>query len=179
MVLAFLSVVGGFVGIPAIFAGEGGHLLANWLGPVFEPAHHIMEEHAHGSHTTEMILMALSVIGAVLAIMFARYIYLKKPSIAENTSKRFKGVYNLLYNKYKIDEVYEASFVRPIVRISESFLWKITDAKLIDGAVNGAASVVEVISKNIRKMQTGVTQFYAAIMMVGIILSLLLIILSL
>jgi len=123
--------------------------------------------------------MAVSVFGAAASIFFARYIYLKKPSIAVNTANRFKSIYNLLWNKYFVDEVYDATVVNPIVKGSDSFLWKIADNKLIDGLVNGIAKLVGSTSGVIRKMQTGVAQFYAVIMMVGIAVALFWIIMSL
>ncbi len=94
-------------------------------------------------------------------------------------SKKFKGLYNLLLNKYFVDEAYEAAIITPIVKGSENILWKITDSKLIDGAVNGTATLIGYISKGIRKIQTGVAQFYALMMMPGIVIALFWIILSL
>ena len=63
-------------------------------------------------------------------------------------------------------------------KVPNPFLWKITDIKIIDGAVNGTASLIGIISKNIRKIQTGVAQFYALVMMLGIVIALFWIILS-
>ena len=104
---------------------------------------------------------------------------MKKPAIAESVSSRFKGIYNLLWNKYFVDEVYDAAVVNPIVKGSESFLWKFTDSKIIDGTVNGTASIIGFISARIRKIQTGVAQIYAVVMMLGIVIALFWIILSL
>jgi NADH-quinone oxidoreductase subunit L len=84
-----------------------------------------------------------------------------------------------LLNKYFVDEVYEAAVVQPIQKGSEKFLWKFTDSIIIDGTVNGVAKLVNKFSGVIRKIQTGVVQSYAVIMMAGIALVLLWIILSL
>ena len=123
--------------------------------------------------------MLVTVIGAGLAIYFARYVYLRNPQFAVNTSKRFKGLYNLLLNKYFVDEFYDAAVVNPILKTSDNFLWRIADVKIIDGVVNGTASLIELISGRIRKMQTGVTQVYAVVMMLGIVIALFWVILSL
>jgi len=131
------------------------------------------------SHFEEILLMVLSVAFAIGAIMFARYVYLKKPSIASNTAQKFKGLYNLLWNKYFVDEAYDTAVVNPILQTSRSFLWKIADNKIIDGVVNGTAKIIDVISINIRKLQTGVAQFYALVMMLGIVAAFFWIILSL
>jgi NADH-quinone oxidoreductase subunit L len=82
-------------------------------------------------------------------------------------------------NKYFVDEAYDTVVVNPIKKTSESFLWKIADNKIIDGTVNGVASIIGTVSANIRKIQTGVAQSYAVMMMLGIVIALFWIILSL
>ncbi len=179
MILALLAAVGGFIGIPALFSGEGGNLFEGWLTPVFEDAERKLAFYGTHSVSSEITLMVTSVILAVAGIWIAWNIYLKKPSVAESFARRFKGLYNLLWNKYFIDEVYDAAVVNPIVKGSENVLWKITDSKIIDGLVNGTASVINFISSRIRKIQTGVAQIYAVVMMLGIVIALFWIILSL
>ena len=179
IVLAVLAVVGGFVGIPEIFSGEHGNQFHGFLAPLFKDADRKLASFNSHSHFEEILLMVLSVVFAVAAIMFARFVYLKKPSIAVNTSQRFKGLYNLLWNKYFVDEAYDTAVVNPILQTSRSFLWKIADNKIIDGVVNGSAKIIEVISLNIRKLQTGVAQFYALVMVLGIVAAFFWIILSL
>jgi NADH-quinone oxidoreductase subunit L len=179
MALALLSAIGGFIGIPELFSGEHGNQFHIWLAPLFKDADRKLATYNMHSHFEEILLMVLSVIFAVGGIWLARYIYLKKPQIALKTSQKFKGLYNLLWNKYFVDETYDTLVVNPILQTSRSFLWKITDNKIIDGVVNGAAKIVDVISLNIRKLQTGVAQFYALVMMLGIVAALFWIILSL
>ncbi len=70
-------------------------------------------------------------------------------------------------------------WLTPIVKGSEKVLWKITDNKLIDGMVNGTAALIGIISDNIRKIQTGIAQVYALVMIIGIAAALFWIILSL
>ncbi len=179
MILAVLAAVGGFIGIPELFSGEGGNQFSNWLEPVFKNAQARLVQYGGHSHIEEILFMSITVVGAVAAIWYARYIYLQNNQIAVNYSKKFSGLYNLLLNKYFVDEAYDASVINPIVKGSESFLWKIADAKIIDGAVNGTAAVIQSISKNIRKLQNGVAQSYALVMMLGIVIALFWIILSL
>jgi len=179
IILAVLAAIGGFIGIPEIFSGEHGNQFHNFLAPIFTNADRKLASFNSHSHFEEILLMVLSVAFAVGAIIFARYVYLKKPSIAVNTSQKFKGLYNLLWNKYFVDEAYDAAIVNPILQTSRSFLWKIADNKIIDGVVNGSAKIIDVISINIRKLQTGVAQFYALVMMLGIVAAFFWIILSL
>lgn len=179
MVLAFLSVVGGYIGLPAIFAGEGGNLFESWLAPVFTSAERKLEFYGSHSHAEEFLLMFVSVIAAVGSIYFAYYVYTKRQDIADRTSVKLKKLYNLLLNKYYVDEAYEAAVVQPIQKGSETLLWKFTDSKIIDGVVNGSAALIDRTAAFIRRFQTGVAQFYALIMMVGIAVALFWIIISL
>lgn len=179
MVLAFLSVIGGYIGLPKVFVGEHGNLFESWLEPIYEPAMNKLAHFGSHSHFEEILLMAVSVALALSAIYFALHVYTKKPQIAENVSAKFKGLYNLLLNKYFIDEAYETAVVQPIQKGSEKLLWKVADVTLIDGAVNGLAKLIDKLSGTVRKIQTGVAQSYAVVMMAGIALVLLWLILSL
>jgi NADH-quinone oxidoreductase subunit L len=179
IVLAVLSAIGGFIGIPEIFSGAHGNVFHNWLSPIFKSAELKLSYFGTHSHFEEYLLMAISVAGALGGILAAAYIYLKRPSIAANTVEKFKLFYTTLWNKYYIDEVYDATIINPIVNGSRSFLWKIFDNKIIDGLVNGLARSVGDVSSLIRKMQTGIVQSYALVMMIGILLALFWIILSL
>ncbi len=178
IVLAVLSAIGGFIGIPEIFSGEHGNLFHNWLAPVFKTAELKLLHYGSHSHFEELLLMIVSVVAAAGAIFYARYVYLKKPEVAEKTASKFKGIYNVLLNKYFLDEVYDAAIVNPIVKGSENFLWKIADNKIIDGFINGLAKLIDKISGLIKKMQTGIAQSYALVMVLGILIALFWIILS-
>jgi NADH-quinone oxidoreductase subunit L len=178
IVLAVLSAIGGFIGIPEIFSGEHGNLFHSWLAPVFKTAEMKLLHFGGHSHFEELLLMIISVVAAASAIFYARYVYLKKPEVAEKTSSKFKGIYNILLNKYFLDEAYEASLINPIVKGSETILWKIADNKIIDGLINGLAKLIDKISSLIKKIQTGIAQSYALVMVLGILIALFWIILS-
>jgi NADH-quinone oxidoreductase subunit L len=178
IILAVLSAIGGFIGIPAIFSGEHGNLFENWLEPIFSNANAKLATFGVQSHTTEILLMTITVVGAVCSILYARYLYLQKTELPAIYSKKFRGLYNLLLNKYFVDEVYDATVVNPIVKGSEKVLWKFTDNFVIDGIVNGTASLIELISRGIRKLQNGIAQVYAVIMMLGIVAALFWLIMS-
>jgi NADH-quinone oxidoreductase subunit L len=178
IVLAILSAIGGFIGIPEIFSGEHGNLFHSWLAPVFKTAEMKLMHFGGHSHFEELLLMIISVVAAAGAIFYARYVYLKKPEVAAKTSSKFKGIYNLLLNKYFLDETYEATIINPIVKGSESFLWKIADNKIIDGLINNLAKLIDIISGSIKKIQTGIAQSYALVMVLGILIALFWIILS-
>ena len=172
MILAVLAAIGGFIGIPELFSGENGNAFQNWLAPVFEHAESKLIIYGTHTHTEEIVFMLISIVLAVSGILIARYIYIKDISIATNFVKKFKGAYNILLNKYFVDEGYDVAVVNPIKKGSEIILWKFTDTKIIDGLVNGTASLVGKISSKIRKIQTGVAQVYAVVMMLGILAAL-------
>jgi len=178
IILAVLAAIGGFIGIPEIFSGEHGNLFHSWLAPVFKTAEMKLMHFGGHSHFEELLLMIISVVAAAGAIFYARYMYLKKPEVAAKTSSKFKGIYNVLLNKYFLDETYEASIVNPIVKGSESILWKIADNKIIDGLINNLAKLIDIISGSIKKIQTGIAQSYALVMVLGILIALFWIILS-
>ncbi|MGD8305971.1 MAG: NADH-quinone oxidoreductase subunit L, partial [Ignavibacteria bacterium] len=105
IVLAILSAIGGFIGVPEIFSGEHGNVFHSWLAPLFTAAERKLSHTGIHTHFEEYLLMAISVAGALGGIFVARHIYLNKPSIADKIATRFKFIYRLLFNKYYVDEV--------------------------------------------------------------------------
>jgi NADH-quinone oxidoreductase subunit L len=164
VVLAVLSVIGGWIGVPHAF-----NQIEHFLEPVFT-RYRPVEAQVHGSMSTELLLMALSVAVALAGIFVARRIYLQNPAIADRLRERFRALYRLLSRKYYVDEIYDALFVRPIHRFSESFLWKIFDVKGIDGFVNFVPTIFDKAAGSLRRWQSGVVQNYAVSIMVGLIL---------
>ena len=100
----------------------------------------------------------------------AAFIWLKRREIADGMARSFSGLYTLLLNKYYVDEVYDATVVQPIRVISEEGLWRGFDVKLVDGAVNGAASIVAGTSWILRRLQTGSVRAYASSVFLGAVL---------
>lgn len=170
IILAVLSAIGGFVGMPAVFVGENGNLFKNWLHPVYEPAENFMLHISLHSHATEILLMVISVLVALTGILLARYFYLQNIKPIDWLINKFNKIYKFLFNKYYVDEIYDFLIVNPIVKVSEKFLWKFSDNIIIDGFINGTAELIDEIAKVIRRIQTGISQFYALIMIFGITL---------
>ncbi len=167
IILAALSVVGGFVGIPESLGG--GNWFGRFLEPVFERANSKMLMPYHEASVMEYVLMAVSVLIAAAGIYFARKIYLEKKEIAERVASRFSRTYKLLLNKYFVDEVYDGAVVTPLVKGSEKLLWKRVDVGIIDGLINFSAKATEYASQFFRRMQTGVVQSYAVVFVAGIL----------
>ena len=166
MILAALAVVGGWIGIPKVLGGS--NHFEHFLAPVFEEAEHIMHHSAHPSVSTELGLMIMSVCIALAGIFMAFIFYRKNPDIPKDLAARFKGLHNLVYNKYFVDEIYQTVIINPFIKICD-VCSDFFDAKIVDGSVNGVASIVQGISGQLRKIQTGYVQFYLLMMTIGIV----------
>ncbi len=170
-ILAVLSVIGGYIGIPHILGG--GNRFEKFLEPVMkgwpasEEGGHALASAAH-SGTAELILMIGSVILVLILIYLAYYFYVKNIAAATRMKDRLSGIYKILYGKYFVDEFYSAVIVRPLVNGS-LFLWKIFDVLIIDGLLNGLATVIGDISKGLRPVQSGILRTYATIFIAGVI----------
>jgi NADH-quinone oxidoreductase subunit L len=168
VILALLSIVGGFAGVP--HALGGGNAIEQWLAPIFGPAAEKLSllEPEHGP--LEYVLMIGSVLVALGGVFLARQWYGKWREVPERLAVRLAGTYRVLLNKYYIDEFYEATIVKPLVKGSEVLLWKVVDNNIIDGLVNGVARLIGSIGKTIRYVQTGVAQNYVLIFLAGVVM---------
>ena len=92
--------------------------------------------------------------------------YVRDPGIAARISRQFSGVYQLLLNKYYIDELYDRVVVWPVMGVSNWF-WQVWDTLIIDGTVNGTAHMVEANGLLLRLWQTGNVQNYALSFLLG------------
>lgn len=175
IVLAVLSAFGGLLGVPHVI-GHALHipnLLEGWLEPIFAVSNEKFLTHLTGEHTTlEIGLMVGSSLLAVIGIIFARSIYNQGLAKATKMAEGMSGIYKLLLNKYYVDEVYNMVIAGPILAASRDFLWKIVDVIVIDGVVNGSAKSMGAAAGVLRRMQTGVAQNYALVMMIGIVIML-------
>jgi len=193
-ILALLSVVGGLVGVPA--ALKGANHFHHWLAPVLDPgsgAHAAVREAAqlagsgglgataawasetagHGAEAAaahhdpaEYVLMFLSVAYALLGILVSYLLYLVRPDIPKAVAERFKAVYELLLNKYYVDEIYQAVFIDTCLALA-TFFWAFWDVVVIDGLVNGTGYVVRTVGGGMRQLQTGRVQGYALTILFG------------
>ncbi|MBS1903026.1 MAG: NADH-quinone oxidoreductase subunit L [Bacteroidetes bacterium] len=166
IVLAALSILGGFLGVPEILGG--GETLHRWLEPVLGAGEQLAAAHAgvHGEGM-EIPLMAVSVGIAVVGILLATRYYKSKTTLAEN-ERKIGGFYKIASNKFYVDKLYESAVVKPTFGLSNSFLYKIVDVKIIDGIVNGAAAVTGMLSGILRRLQNGLVQNYAMVIVIGI-----------
>jgi NADH-quinone oxidoreductase subunit L len=154
--------VGGFVGIPLI---EGWNVFHEFLSPSI--AHVAAGHEVHHAMSFEITMMLVSMGVAIVGIFLAYKMYIKQPELPEKVTEKVPGLYDLIYHKYYVDELYDATVVEPI-KNGSVVLWKEADSKVIDGVVNGTAGFVEKLSSVIRKLETGYVQNYALGILIGV-----------
>jgi NADH-quinone oxidoreductase subunit L len=167
MILAVLSIVGGYIGIPAILGGA--NHIHHFLEPVFGGS---LENYGiatgHYSHALEYGMMGISIGIAVVGIALAYIMYLKKPELPGKFVASFQGLHRAVFNKWYMDEIYDTLFVNPTKRLG-TFLWKGFDVVVVDGIVNGFGKVVNACSKGLRFTQSGFVHNYALSMVIGVL----------
>jgi NADH-quinone oxidoreductase subunit L len=175
IVLAIGSVLAGYIGIPHALGGH--NALASWLAPAFQAGGpevagaEAAEEAVTPEETAlELTLMVVSSLIAVAGIALAAFIWLKRRDIADGLARSLAGPYRLLLNKYYVDEIYDATIVRPIHALSRDGLWRAFDVKVVDGIVNGAGTIVSAGAGALRRVQTGSVRAYAGSVLIGVVM---------
>ena len=160
-ILAVLSVFGGFFGVPHIF-----HILPNNMEQLF---HGFFAEipSGHGVALTEWILMALSVLSAVLAWYLASRVYKYGFEIASRLREKWEWAYKISLNKWYVDELYNLVLIKPVHLFTTHFLWRLFDLNIIDRIVNTSGTAIRTAGNTIRPFQNGLTQNYALIFTIG------------
>jgi NADH-quinone oxidoreductase subunit L len=165
VILAVLSTIGGWFALPAFF--QGPDYFANFLSPVFGGQKSVEAAGEAAAHHLELTLAFVAVSAAVVGLVVAYWLYLKRPEKADGLAKSLKPAYTTLLNKYYVDELYAAVVVRPLLWISTNALWKVADVAVIDGAVNGIANETTALGDGVRQTQSGNTRSYAVWVVVG------------
>ena len=150
MVLAVLSIVAGYIGIPA------------FLGPVF----HADDGAAHHEGPAAVAIMAVATLMGLSGIGAAYYLYVLHPGLPDRLAQQWRAAYELSLHKWYVDEAYDRAFVRPTISAAND-LWKYVDVSIIDGAVNGVARAIAWGGWFVRLTQSGQTQHYALGMTLG------------
>jgi NADH-quinone oxidoreductase subunit L len=159
IVLAILAVVGGFLNTPHFMHLPGAEWLAHWLKPATG------ESVMHLEASTEWMLMGITTALALVCIGVCYTIY-TKPQNVPVTDEQQTGLTKVLANKFYIDEIYDAIFVRPIEQLSR-FAHKTLDVRGVDGLVRGVGSGVEMLGGAFRRLQNGNIEYYLIGMVAG------------
>ena len=172
IVLAVLSTVGGFIGVPYAFVNRDINVIEHTLEPAVAKmpsavatehtdehaavGNAAVDEHAHTGE--ELALAGVSITIALLGIGVGWYVFRRRPLLE---------MPRILENKYYVDEIYDAALIRPIVVGSREGLWKIFDIGVIDGILHAFGDAVTELGRLARWLQAGFVRAYAAIILVG------------
>jgi NADH-quinone oxidoreductase subunit L len=162
VVLAFFSIVAGYVGLPVVL-GKKANLFSRFLDPVIHPGHE-----AHLNISAEWLLILISVAVALCGIYIAYVFYLKSPRTPHRIVARFPMLYKLLYNKYYVDEIYNAAIVRPLVNGSQT-VYDNFDLKVIDGTIDGTAAATGSAGRLLSLFQSGLIKDYGLVLLLGVV----------
>ncbi len=191
MILAFLSIFGGWFAAPHLIGGTD-HFAA-FLRPVFADAQRADDSAAAESFKeaaadaglngasvmpaeTESASPGMELLHAVtgppvmvglLGILIAWWFYIRRPDLPKKLADSMRALYELVLNKYWVDELYAKTIVRPLLWISTNVLWHSVDEGIIDGTVNGSARLAREAGSQLRELQSGNARSYASWIIVG------------
>ena len=167
IVLAVLSVIGGWIGIPHVIGENLGHIpniWEHWLHPLIREVPHM----GHMDPSTEWGLMGASVGLASISAFVAYNFYVKSPDAPKKFAESIKPVYNVIYNKYFVDEAYFGGLINPLVNFSKN-LWYYFDVNLIDKCTYWMSDLIKGMGSLSRSLQTGNLQQYAMYVGIGVV----------
>ena len=172
IILAVLSVVGGFLNTPHFLHLGNEQWLAHWFahpGAAGLPVIPMAEMHLEAS--TEWTLMTITTTLALVVIAVSYFIYNKVANLPVSDASQ-TGFTKVLANKFYVDELYDTLFVKPVERLSKIFHYYV-DIQGVDGIVNGTGNLVQSIGAWFRRLQNGNIEYYLLGMVVGVVLMLL------
>ncbi len=163
IVLAVLSVFGGFVGIPEVFASDA-HSLEHFLAPIFAESNKLAHAH-HLTHSQEYIMMGISTALIIGVILFAVTKFKKAAGLNDENT----GVAKVLEHKWYVDELYDTIIIKPLHLLSV-FFKNILEKNVIDGVVNGVGKLVGYGSRQLRLLQSGQVGNYILVMVMVMVI---------
>ncbi len=171
VILAILSFVGGWIGLPRVF-GENLDRFTAFLSPILLPLASTALTAERGGRAfpgIEWLLMGASVAAALAGLLLARGWYVRGDGrVPERIAASFPAAYALVAEKFRVDELYDLLFVRPFDWLARA-LWKVVDVLVIDGILNAGAFLVELVGDLLRFLQTGNVRNYALGLFLGLI----------
>ena len=169
IVLAILSVIGGWIGVPHVIGHQIGvpNFLEHWFGPVIKEIPKLGASVA----SQEWILMGISVGLALVSATIAYHFYVRAPEKPKQVVERIKGIHNFIYNKYYVDEFYFSAVIDPLVKTSKN-IWFYIDVNFIDKTTHVVSDLVRSGGLLIRTFQNGNIQQYTMYVTVGIVIAL-------
>jgi NADH-quinone oxidoreductase subunit L len=161
MILAFFSVVSGWVGIPEGF----GIPIRDYFAGFVAPSEFARETLGLAPHPFSFLMAAISVAAGLLGIGLAYALYVQKPERAGELSRRFSGLYTFLDKGWYFDALYGATFVRAAMALGRAT--NVFDRNVLGNLVGGVGRGVSRTGEFLRRLQTGGVQNYALFILVG------------
>ncbi|HEY8409871.1 MAG TPA: NADH-quinone oxidoreductase subunit L, partial [Pyrinomonadaceae bacterium] len=159
IVLAVLSTVGGFIGVPYALANRDVNVIEHTLEPVVAKIPTSLatdQTDEHSEISEERLLAGVSVMIALLGIGAGWVLFQRRPLLQ---------MPRILENKYYVDEIYDTTLIRPIETVSREGFWKIIDIGVIDGGLHAIGDAVTELGRVGRYLQAGFVRGYAAIIL--------------
>jgi len=171
IVLGLLSIIGGWIGIPHVISDilpfSTSNILEHWLEPVIK----VIPNLHHAEPSQEWTLMGISVGLATISAAVAYHFYVKAPTQPEKIAKSLGKIYDVVANKYYVDEGYFAGIINPLVQLSKN-IWFYIDVNFIDKTTYIIGDVVKGGGTFVRSIQNGNIQSYATYTAIGIVVTL-------
>jgi NADH-quinone oxidoreductase subunit L len=168
IVLGFLSVVGGWIGIPhvisSVLPGHLPNILQLWLKSSI-----VQLPVQHFPVAIEWAVMGVSVGLAGMSALIAYNFYISKKERPAKFVSKCNGMYQLIYNKYWVDEIYFDKLINPLIRISRG-LWEYVDVYFIDNITHYLSDYVQSASEGFRKLHNGKMQQYGLYLFLGLVI---------
>jgi NADH-quinone oxidoreductase subunit L len=165
VVLAILSVIGGWVGVPAAMGGH--NEIEHFLSPVFSTGAAPEAAAATTSNGLELGLAAVSVLTALFGLFIAYLFYYKKPGTAAALAQRAPALYRLVENKFDVDEIYSAVIISPLLMFTRIILGGLIDGGIVNGSGAAAGATTRGLGSLVRKVQSGNIRSYAGWLALG------------
>ncbi len=160
VILAILSIFGGYVGLPDVL---GVNAFEEFLNPVFQ------ESAFEISPTLEWALIGISTTAAVIGILIALWFYRGDSHLPDQLKSYYPWLYSVFANKYWVDSVYDYLVARPGQWLANAF-WRDIDGRVINGAADGIGRVLARAGQGLRSLQGGYARGYALAMLIGIVI---------
>ena len=167
LILAFLSVFAGWLCVPhglgSALPWHPANALEQWIHPLLGKW-----DVGHGSLIMEFSLMTIVMVLTAISAFVAFFFYVRKPQQISRNAKKMQPLYQLLYNKYWVDELYLKTLVQPLIQFSR-YLWVQMDVKIIDRLVHCVSNSVRDAGSGLKMIQSGNLQVYALYILIGLV----------
>jgi NADH-quinone oxidoreductase subunit L len=170
VILAIFATAGGWWAAPKLSGGA--NYFSDYLAPVFASSTALAtsggsEAGGVQDHALELQMTGVAVFVALIGFLIAWWLYIRDLEAPKRLANKLRTPYQVLSNKYYVDEIYSFVFVRPLMWISTNVLWHGADEGVIDGAVNGLGRVAQRLGGGARRIQSGNERSYASWVVIG------------